>query len=79
MCHGERDRNPPGVTVRGTPTLFWPEFVEHDGCVFFADFSIESYCSFVEHCSGDLRRVETVMDHRQVFGHEHHHSSFHGG
>lgn len=53
----------------GYSRLFWPEFVEHDGCVFFAGFSIESYRGFMEQCRGDRRRVETVMNHRHVFDH----------
>lgn len=51
----------------GYSRLFWPEFVEHEGCVFFADFSVESYRGFMQQCKGDRRRVEIVMNHRHVF------------
>jgi hypothetical protein len=51
----------------GYSRLFWPNFVEHEGCVFFADFSAESYRGFMERCKGDRRRVEAVMNHRHVF------------
>ena len=51
----------------GYSQLFWPDFIEHDGCVLFADFSPQSYQAFLEQCEGDRRRVETVMNHRHVF------------
>jgi hypothetical protein len=53
----------------GYSRLFWPDFVEHEGCVFFAGFSAESYRGFVAQCDGDRRRVEAVMNHRHVFAH----------
>jgi len=46
--------------------LFWPDFVEHDGCVFFDGFSLESYRGFMEHCKGDRASVEGVMNHRHL-------------
>jgi hypothetical protein len=51
----------------GYGRLFWPDFVEHEGCVFFADFSPDSYRGFMEYCKGDRQRVEAVMNHRHVF------------
>jgi hypothetical protein len=51
----------------GYSRLFWPDFVEHDGCIFFGDVSVESYRSFMERCKGDRQRVEAVMNHRHVF------------
>ena len=51
----------------GYSRLFWPDFVEHDGCVFFADVSAESYRGFFEQCKGDRRGVEAVLNHRHVF------------
>ena len=51
----------------GYSRLFWPDFVEHEDCVFFADFAVDSYRGFMDQCNGDRRRVETVMNHRHVF------------
>jgi hypothetical protein len=50
----------------GFSALFWPEFVEHDGCVLFAGISEESYRGFMEACRGDRRRVEMVMNHQHI-------------
>ncbi len=50
----------------GCSRLFWPDFVEREGCVFFADFSIESYRGFMDPCQGDRRRVEAVMNHVHI-------------
>jgi hypothetical protein len=46
--------------------LFWPEFVEFDGCIFFAGFSEESYRGFMVQAGGDWRAVEAVMNHRHI-------------
>ena len=46
--------------------LFWPDFTEHDGCVFFAGFSEESYQGFMEQTSGNRQAVEAVMNHRHI-------------
>jgi hypothetical protein len=46
--------------------LFWPEFVEFDGCIFFAGFSEESYRGFMSQTGGDRRAVEAVMNHRHI-------------
>ena len=50
----------------GYTRLFWPEFVEYKGCVFRADFSVESYEGFLEATKGDKRAVEAVMNHRHL-------------
>ena len=47
--------------------LFWPDFVEHEGCVFFAGFSDESYRGFMS-TTGDRKSVEAVMNHRHILG-----------
>ena len=52
--------------------LFWPEFVEHDGCVFFAGFSLESFRGFMAQCNGDRASVEQVMNHRHLLDIFHH-------
>ncbi|MCI0642767.1 MAG: hypothetical protein L0Y72_27465 [Gemmataceae bacterium] len=46
--------------------LFWPDFVEHDGCVFFAGFSEESYRGFMQQTNGNRQAVEAVMNHRHI-------------
>lgn len=46
--------------------LFWPDFVEHDGCIFFAGFSEASYHGFLEQTKGNKKAVEGVMNHRHV-------------
>ena len=46
--------------------LFWPEFVEHDGCVLYADFSLESYRGFFTSCKGNRAAVEGMMNHRHI-------------
>lgn len=58
----------------GYSRLFWPEFVEHDGCVFFADFATDSYRAFMDHCEGDRCSVERVMNHRHIFAYFSHHN-----
>jgi hypothetical protein len=52
--------------------LFWPEFVEHDGCVLFAGFSLDTYHGFLTACNGDRAGVEAVMNHRHVLDLFHH-------
>jgi hypothetical protein len=51
----------------GYSRLFWPDFVEYEGCIFFASFSRDSYLGFMKQCNGDRRRVEAVMNHKHVF------------
>jgi hypothetical protein len=46
--------------------LFWADFVEHDGCVFFAGFSEESYHGFMQQAGGDRQAVEAVMNHCHI-------------
>jgi hypothetical protein len=46
--------------------LFWPEFVEFDGCIFFAGFSEESFQGFMSQTGGQRRAVETVMNHQHI-------------
>lgn len=45
--------------------LFWPNFVEHDDCVFLAlDEAI--YRQWLKQTGGDKRKVEAVMNHRHI-------------
>lgn len=46
--------------------LFWPDFVEHDGCVFFAGFCEESCRGFMQQTGGNRQAVEAVMNHRHI-------------
>jgi hypothetical protein len=50
--------------------LFWPEFVEFDGCVFFGGYSAESYREsyqgFMEQTCSNKQAVEKVMNHRHI-------------
>jgi hypothetical protein len=46
--------------------LFWPEFVEHEGCVLFAGFSPAAYRDFLAACKGDRAAVESVMNHQHI-------------
>ncbi len=46
--------------------LFWPSFVEHDGCVLFAGFSPTTYSDFLASCNGDRAAVEAVMNHQHI-------------
>jgi hypothetical protein len=50
----------------GYGELFWPDFAEHDGCVFFAGFSEESYRGFKQQTGGNRQAVEAVMNHRHI-------------
>jgi hypothetical protein len=50
----------------GYGELFWPEFAEQDGCVFFAGFSKESHRGFIQQTGGDRQAVEAVMNHRHI-------------
>lgn len=51
----------------GYGRIFWPEFIEHDDCVFFADgFTEENYRAFMARTKGDKAAVETVMNHWHI-------------
>ena len=50
----------------GYGELFWPDFVELDGCVFFAGVSEAGYRGFLDQTGGDKRAVEAVLNHRHV-------------
>jgi hypothetical protein len=51
----------------GYGCIFWPEFKEHDDCVFFADkFTEENYRAFIESTEGDKTAVEAVMNHWHI-------------
>jgi hypothetical protein len=51
----------------GYGRIFWPEFLEHDDCVFFAErFTEENYRGFMEQTKGDKAAVEAVMNHQHI-------------
>jgi hypothetical protein len=45
--------------------LFWPNFVEHDGCVFLA-CTEEYYREWLQKFEGDKMQVEAMMNHRHI-------------
>jgi hypothetical protein len=46
--------------------LFWPEFAELDGCIFFAGVTEVGYREFMDQTAGDKRAVEAVLNHRHI-------------
>jgi hypothetical protein len=50
----------------GYSRIFWPEFVEHDDCIFQSGFSIDSYDGFMEQSGGHKKSVESVMNHWHI-------------
>jgi hypothetical protein len=46
--------------------MFWPKFVEHDGCVFFASFEENTYREFLDQTKGDKKSTEMVMNHYHI-------------
>jgi hypothetical protein len=46
--------------------ILWPDFVEHDDCLFFAGFNTDNYKGFMTQMNGDKTSVEAVMNHRHV-------------
>ena len=62
-CYGNYE-----LTVAYT-SLFWPEFVIHDDCVFSAPFTEqhkESYKGFMKQTDGHKSSVEAVMNHQHI-------------
>jgi hypothetical protein len=45
--------------------LFWPSFVEHDGCVFLS-FDEQIYRDWFVRCDGDRQAIEATMNHRHI-------------
>jgi len=47
--------------------LFWPDFVEYDGCIFLSQyFDIENYNNWMKSTKGNKTAVEKVMNHRHI-------------
>jgi hypothetical protein len=51
----------------GCARILWPNFVEHDGCIFLGDSVDEpNYKAFLKQANGDKRTVEATMNHQHV-------------
>ena len=50
----------------GYATLFWPEFVEHDGYILRAGFSEDSLRGFEAQTGSSRKSVEWVMNHLHI-------------
>jgi hypothetical protein len=51
----------------GYARILWPDFIEHDGCIFLGDrISEESYQAFMAQTKGDKSAVEAVMNHQHI-------------
>jgi hypothetical protein len=51
----------------GCSRILWPNFVEHDGCIFLGDSLDEaSYHNFLKQAGGDKTKVEATMNHQHV-------------
>src|SRR5512132_4131566 len=51
----------------GFGSLFWPAFLEYDGCIIMASgFDPKRYDGFLKQTKGDKRAVEVVMNHRHI-------------
>jgi hypothetical protein len=51
----------------GYGRIFWPGFVEHDDCIFFAGrFTEKNYLAFMAQTNGNKSAVEAVMNHEHV-------------
>ena len=46
-------------------SIFWPEFVTHDGCVFL-EFDDIRYAEWMNVTGGNRQRVEATMNHRHI-------------
>jgi hypothetical protein len=60
----------------GYARILWPDFVEHDGCIFLGESLDEAnYRAWLAQTKGDKKRVEAVMNHQHVvdlFSRSHH-------
>ena len=49
----------------GYRKIFWPDFVEHDGCVFLV-LDKALYLQWLRQMNGNKQRVEAIMNHRHI-------------
>ncbi len=48
--------------------LFWPDFIEVDGCVLLAEhYSSANFQSWKERYAGEMHRIEAVINHAHVY------------
>jgi hypothetical protein len=50
----------------GYATLFWPDFVVHEDCIFLDAPEPEHFDRWMRDCGGDKTEVETVVNHRHI-------------
>ena len=50
----------------GYATLFWPDFVLYDDCVFVGEPNPKNYQEWMTQCDGDKTGVEAVINHRHI-------------
>jgi hypothetical protein len=51
----------------GYGRIFWPDFLEHDGCIFWRNrFTEENYKGFMAQTKGNKTAVEAVMNHEHI-------------
>jgi hypothetical protein len=47
--------------------LFWPDFTEHDDCIFFSDsFTEDNYQNWMKSSDNDKDAVQRVMNHQHI-------------
>jgi hypothetical protein len=51
--------------LKAYQNVFWPDFIEHDNCVFLA-FDNAIYQQWLQRMDGNKREVEEVMNHRHI-------------
>jgi len=60
----------------GYARILWPDFVEHDGCIFLGESLDEAnYRVWLAQTKGDRKKVEAVMNHQHIvdlFSRSHH-------
>jgi hypothetical protein len=50
----------------GYSSIFWPKFVEIEGCVVNASTPIENLKQWLDDCKGDLHAVEAMVNHLHI-------------
>lgn len=52
----------------GFASIFWPEFIVVDGCIFLKDsYCKETFETWMESMNGDLEEVQGVMNHTHIY------------
>jgi hypothetical protein len=50
----------------GYGSLFWPSFVEHDGCIFLGGRVPETYPKWRAKFGHDIEAIESMLNHRHI-------------